>query len=201
MAYISVIITHTYYKLHFFHDKDRLWAASMYYINTCLSDLCLLIHGCCTTFFLCGLVSHMVHFSDHQSAHPCWRAIILVVSLHLYSLTCCVLTVTVRGSGVDHLIGLLLQTTSCCWMPPWLLYLPPPLVLVAVHLKIFHFTFLKLPHSPVCPVALLHSTRAHTGSSAGFLFFLIRVLRANLLWQLPDSSCWMCSALSSTHTH
>ncbi len=92
-------------------------------------------------FFLCGLESHMVHFSDLQSVHPCWRAIILVVSLHLSSLTCCVLTVAVRGSGVDHLIGLLLRTTSCCWMPPWLLFLPPPLVLVAVHLKIFHLLF------------------------------------------------------------
>jgi hypothetical protein len=62
-------------------------------------------------------------------------------SLHHSSLTCCVWTVAIRGSGVDHLIGFLLRTTSCCWIPPWLLYLPPPLVLVAIHLKIFHLLF------------------------------------------------------------
>jgi hypothetical protein len=33
MAYISVIIAHTYYKLHLFHDIDRLWAFLVQKLN------------------------------------------------------------------------------------------------------------------------------------------------------------------------
>jgi hypothetical protein len=82
-------------------------------------------------------------------------------------------------------------------MPPWLLFLPPPLV--AVHLKILHLIFWSYLTPQCAQCALLHSTRAHEGSSAGFLFFLNP---GPSLWQLsavvsPDSPCWMCSALSS----
>ncbi len=140
--YFNHHYTHIY-KLHFFHDLDHLWAASMYWIYTCLSDLWVLSHVFAVLLlFLCGLESHMFHFQWFSSLltllknhHPC------CFSLHLSSLTCCVWTVVIRGSGVDHLIGFLLRTTSCCWMPPWLLYLLTPLVLVAVHLKIFHLLF------------------------------------------------------------
>jgi hypothetical protein len=69
MAYISLSL-HIHYKLHFFHDIDLLWAASMFCINTCLSDLWVLNHGCCTSVLLCGPESHMVYFSDLQSVHP-----------------------------------------------------------------------------------------------------------------------------------
>jgi hypothetical protein len=47
----------------FLHDLDHLWAASMYCIYTCLSYLWVLIHVLvCTSVFLCGLESHVVHF-------------------------------------------------------------------------------------------------------------------------------------------
>ncbi len=62
--YFSHHYTHIY-KLHFFHDLDHLWAASMYCIYTCLSDLWVLIHVLAVLLlFLCGLESHMFHFSD-----------------------------------------------------------------------------------------------------------------------------------------
>ena len=38
MVYISVIITHKL-QITFLHDVDLLWAAFVYCINTCLSDL------------------------------------------------------------------------------------------------------------------------------------------------------------------
>jgi hypothetical protein len=44
------------YKLHFFHDLDHLWAASMYCIYTCLFDLWVLIRVLAVLLlFLCGL--------------------------------------------------------------------------------------------------------------------------------------------------
>ena len=56
----------------------------------------------------------------------CWLLLVKLLaysdkylySLHLSSLICCVLTVTIRGSGVDHLIKLPLWNTSCCRLPP-----------------------------------------------------------------------------------
>ena len=83
--YISVIITHTL-QITFLHDIDLLWAAFMYCINTCLSDLWVLLHGCCTSVFFVV----MFHFLLVSSLFTCWRTIILVYSLHLSSLTCCV---------------------------------------------------------------------------------------------------------------
>jgi hypothetical protein len=55
----SVIIIHTYLQITFlFHDLDHLWAASMYCIYTCLSDLWVLIHVLAVLLlFLCGLES------------------------------------------------------------------------------------------------------------------------------------------------
>jgi hypothetical protein len=67
MAYISFIITHIFYKLHFFHDLDHVWAASMYCIYTCLSDLWVLIHVLAVLLlFLYGLESQMFHFIDSK---------------------------------------------------------------------------------------------------------------------------------------
>jgi hypothetical protein len=145
----------------------------MYCINNCLSDLWVLLYGCCTFCFSmwswisygpfqCSPVrSSLLKSHHHSSFSP---------SLLLDML--CLLTVAIRGSGVDHLIGLPLWTPSCCWMPPWLLFLPPPLVLVAVHVKIFHLIFWSYLTPQYAQCALLHSTRAHEGSSGGFLFFL-----------------------------
>ncbi len=95
--------------------------------------------SCCTSVVLCVVLNLICSISViFQYANLVEEPSSLLFSLHHSSLTCCVWTVAIRVSGVDHLIGLLLRTTSCCWMPPWLLYLATPLVLVAVHLNIFH---------------------------------------------------------------
>ncbi len=155
---------YTCYKSQFFHDIDHLWAASMYCIYTCLSDLWVLIFICCTSVFVWSWISYIPLLLISSLFHPCWRAIILVVSLHLSFLICCVWTVAIRASGVDHLIGLLFRTRSCCWMPPWFLYLPLPLVLVAVHLEDLLFTFWRyltltnaqwLYYTPLVPLIAL----------------------------------------------
>ncbi len=141
MAYISVI-NYTCYKLQFF-SCYRSSVGSFHVLHQHLSFWLVGTYSCCcSSVFLCGLESHMVHFHWYpvlfilvKSHHPsCF-------SLHLSSLTCCVWNVVIRGSGVDHLIGILPRTTSCWWMPPWRLFLPPPLVLVSAHFEDLLFTF------------------------------------------------------------
>jgi hypothetical protein len=69
----SIFLT-TFYGLYFshelhmlqitilYHDIDHLWAAFVYCINTCLSDLWVLIFICWLYFCLCDLESQVVHF-------------------------------------------------------------------------------------------------------------------------------------------
>ncbi len=116
------------------------------------------IHSCCTSV-VWSWISYIPLHLISSLFHPCWRAIILVVSLHLSSLICCVWTVAIRVSGVDHLIGLLFRTTSCCWMPPWLLYLPLPLVLVFLSIRRSSICFLEVTSLPCMPSGsvILHS--------------------------------------------
>ncbi len=150
---------YTCYKLQFFHDIDHLWAASMYCIYTCLSDLWVLIFIVVVLLLVWSWISYIPLLLISSLFHPCWRAIILVVSLHLSSLICCVWTVAIRVSGIDHLIGLLFRTTSCCWMPPWLLYLPLPLVLVFLSIRRSSICFLEVTSLPCMPSGsvILHS--------------------------------------------
>ena len=71
------------------------------------------------------MVLNLIYFiSVSLGQTTCWRTIIIVIfSIHHSSLTCFVLNVAIRGSGVDHLIKLPPQTTSCCRLPLWIFYL------------------------------------------------------------------------------
>ena len=76
-------------------------------------------------------------------------------------------------------------------LPPWIFFLPPPLVLVAVHLKIFHFAFWSSLVLQSAQCALSHSTHAHEGSSAGILFFLNPGPPVHLCGSFCCSKSWL----------
>ena len=110
--------------------------------------------------------------------------------------------VSIQGCGVDHLIELLLRTTSCCQLPLLHLLSPSTSGSGCCPFEDLPFVFLKLPHSPVCPVCSITLHLCPWG-----LFCRIPLLSKSgssgpSLWQLsavvsPDSPCWMCSALLS----
>ena len=53
-------------QVTFLHDIDILWAAFMYCISSCLSDLWLLSHGSCTSVFMLRIWS----YCSFQSGPP-----------------------------------------------------------------------------------------------------------------------------------
>ena len=88
MVYISFINTHiTNYNLS---HVGPLWAASMYCVYTCLSDLWVLFM--LVLLVQCLLESQMVHFSCLQACPAAWRTIKFfapsLLSGHL-CLNCC----------------------------------------------------------------------------------------------------------------
>ncbi len=117
MAYISVIITHIFSQITFL-SWSRPSVGSFHVLHLHLSFWLVGTYSCscCTSVVFC-VVLNLIWFISviFQSANLVEEPSFLLFSLHLSSLTCCVWTVAIRGSGVDHLIGLLFRTTSCCW--------------------------------------------------------------------------------------
>ena len=103
----------------------------------------------------------------------------------------CVFTVAIRGSGIDHLIGLPLQTTPCCKSPPGILYLPPPLVLFLLSTEDLLFAF-------CCSILTFDSSELHASFFSSIPLFSKSRSSGPSLWELllavvnPDSPLWMC---------